>query len=50
MHFTRAKALYMSIKDLRYVLLQSRIHTVSKFIFENVNKFLVRLKKNNSKK
>lgn len=50
MHLTRARALYMAVKDFRYVLLQSRIHIVSQFIFENVNKFIVRLKKNNSKK
>jgi hypothetical protein len=50
MHVTRAKALYMAIKDFRYLILQTRIHVVSQFIFENANKFLVRLKKNNSKK
>jgi hypothetical protein len=50
MHLTRAKALYIAVKDLKYLLLQSKIHIVGQFIFENVNKFVLKLKKNNSKK
>lgn len=50
MHLTRAKALYIAVKDFKYLLLQSRIHIVGQFIFENVNKFVLKLKKNNSKK